>query len=158
MNPYLFHCLLDHRDAVPLVGADIEGAEALIALLDIGVASAGEIAAVDGAILEASEHDLPILIDGFIVTVAALMASRISPNCSRVMLFATRSAEKGHAKALEAISKISEASNLPSPSPPALSMGLRLGEATAGILAVPIARSAVSVLCDMATIKEILSG
>ena len=53
-----------------------------------------------GAILEASERGVPTLVDGFICTVAALLAASISPWATRVMMFSTLSAERGHEVAL----------------------------------------------------------
>lgn len=62
-----------------------------------------EIATLVGAILQASEQNLPVLLDGFIVTVAALVASYLAPSRCRVFLFSTQSAEKGHEVAVKKI-------------------------------------------------------
>jgi nicotinate-nucleotide--dimethylbenzimidazole phosphoribosyltransferase len=51
-----------------------------------------EIAGLVGAILEASDRDMPVLVDGFIVTVAALVAASLSPNVCRVLFLSTMSA------------------------------------------------------------------
>ena len=92
--------------------------------------------------------------DGFICTVAALLAASISPWATRVMMFSTLSAERGHEVALNAIAKIAETNGLPAPPAPALSMGLRLGEGTGAVLAVPLLRSACQML-RMATLSEL---
>ena len=113
-----------------------------------------EIAGIVGAILEASERGVPTLVDGFICTVAALLAASISPWATRIMMFSTLSAERGHEVALNAIAKIAETNGLPAPPAPALSMGLRLGEGTGAVLAVPLLRSACQML-RMATLSEL---
>jgi len=116
-----------------------------------------EIASMVGAMLQASELDLAILVDGFIVTAAALVAVSMDPRVCRVLFFASRSAESGQGMALEKIKAISRANDIPYDETPALSMGLRMGEATAGLLAVNLLRSSAAVLSSMATIQEILS-
>ena len=117
-----------------------------------------EIVAMVGAILEAYDQNLPVMIDGFIVTVAALAACRICPEASRCLFFATRSSEKGQQVALNAITRLACESNVPPPSPPVLSMYLRMGECTGAILAVPIFQSAVAMISNMATLQDILSN
>jgi nicotinate-nucleotide--dimethylbenzimidazole phosphoribosyltransferase len=116
-----------------------------------------EIAAMVGAFLEASSLDLPVLVDGFIATAAALVAVSISPNVSRVLFFASHSAEPGHKAAIKKIQAIAREYNIPVDEGPALSMHLRMGEATAALLAVPILRSSAEIVAGMATIQDILS-
>ena len=82
-----------------------------------------EIAAMVGSMLEASERDIPILVDGFIVTTAAMIACQIDPSVTRVLLFATQSTEKGQAIALDIISKIATSNCIMKP---ALIMNLRM--------------------------------
>ncbi|HVH36347.1 MAG TPA: nicotinate-nucleotide--dimethylbenzimidazole phosphoribosyltransferase, partial [Tahibacter sp.] len=59
-----------------------------------------EIAALAGAYVAAAQHGLPVLVDGFIASVAALAAVRLNPACRDWLLFAHRSAETGHARVL----------------------------------------------------------
>jgi nicotinate-nucleotide--dimethylbenzimidazole phosphoribosyltransferase len=115
-----------------------------------------ELVAIVGAIQKASELNIPVVVDGFIVTTAALMAALLSPSTTRVLLFATSSSEKGHALALARIQQIAKESNLPVPPLPALSMQLRMGEGTGALMAMPLLRSAAKVLNDMATLEDIL--
>ncbi|CAB9510508.1 Nicotinate-nucleotide--dimethylbenzimidazole phosphoribosyltransferase [Seminavis robusta] len=116
-----------------------------------------EIAALVGAFLEASQLDVAVLVDGFIATAAALVAVSISPNVCHVLFFTSHSAEPGQRAALEKIHAIARENNFPVDECPVLSMGLRMGEATAALLAVPILRSSAMVLSDMATIQDILA-
>src|SRR5262249_8099065 len=62
-----------------------------------------EIAAICGAIIAAAQRRVPILIDGFIVSVAALMAARLNPSCRPFLLPSHQSAEQGHILVLQAL-------------------------------------------------------
>lgn len=102
-----------------------------------------EIAALAGAYVAAAQSGLPVLVDGFIATAAALVAVRVQPDCRAWMLFAHRSHEFGHARLLDAL----EAA-------PLLDLGLRLGEASGAALAVPLLRLACALHGGMATFGE----
>jgi nicotinate-nucleotide--dimethylbenzimidazole phosphoribosyltransferase len=102
-----------------------------------------EIAAITGAIIAAAQAGIPILVDGFIVSVAALMASRINPSCRPYLIFAHRSAEQGHRLVLDALD-----------ARPLLDLDLRLGEGSGAALALPILRAACALHQGMATFAE----
>ncbi|HHH45839.1 MAG TPA: nicotinate-nucleotide--dimethylbenzimidazole phosphoribosyltransferase, partial [Thiotrichales bacterium] len=102
-----------------------------------------EIAALAGAFLAAASRRLPVLVDGFIATAAALVAVRLAPRSRRWMLFAHRSAEPGHARLLEALA-----------AEPLLSLGMRLGEGSGAAAAVPLLRLALALHAGMATFEE----
>jgi len=140
------------KKAIMLHGSSIQGA--MDALERLGGA---EIAALVGAILEASERNLAILVDGFIVTTAALLAALLSPYVCRVLLLATQSAEIGQLAAIQRIQSIAQENGIPRLESPAITMGLRMGEASAALLAVPILRIATVVLSEMGTIQDIIS-
>lgn len=120
-------------------------ADPLGALADLGGL---EIAALTGAMLAARQARLPVLLDGFIVGAAALVAAQADPDVRASLIPATRSAEPGHAAILEALDLGS----------PLLDLGLRLGEASAATLAIPLARAACAVAAEMATLAEVLAG
>jgi len=135
--------------------------------LTMGVLAAlggAEIAAMVGCILESSAREafynegIPVVIDGYIVTAAALVAAHLEPRSTRVMFLATKSAEAGQAIAIESIQEVAEKNGILVPSNPALDMQLRLGEGSGGIMAVPILRSAAAVINDMATLKSMMEG
>jgi pyruvate/2-oxoglutarate dehydrogenase complex dihydrolipoamide acyltransferase (E2) component len=110
-----------------------------------------EIAARGGAILEASERDVPVLVDGFVVTAAALVAAAISPAACRVMFFASKSGdETGQGAAMAKVRAIARENGIDIQEGPALSMGLRMGEGSGAMPA--------EVLNRMGTIKELLSS
>jgi nicotinate-nucleotide--dimethylbenzimidazole phosphoribosyltransferase len=102
-----------------------------------------EIAALCGAYISAAQRGLPVLVDGYITTVAALAAVRINPGCREWMFFAHRSRERGHARLLAALE-----------ADPLLDLGLRLGEASGAAAAVPLMRLACELHSRMATFAQ----
>ncbi|KAL3780001.1 LOW QUALITY PROTEIN: hypothetical protein ACHAW5_008322 [Stephanodiscus triporus] len=127
--------------------------EPLMALSAVGGA---EIAALVGGMIEASDRDVPVLVDGFIVTTAAMIACMIDPSVTRVLLFATKSTEVGQSVALDVINGIATSNGIPPPVAPALDMRLRMGEATGALLALPLVRSACAIVAELATLDEVL--
>lgn len=102
-----------------------------------------ELAALAGAYTTAAVHRVPVLVDGFIATVAALAAVRRTPSLRPWLLFAHGSAEPGHARVLEALD-----------AEPLLSLGMRLGEGSGAAVAVPLLRAACALHNGMATFAE----
>jgi nicotinate-nucleotide--dimethylbenzimidazole phosphoribosyltransferase len=102
-----------------------------------------EIAAISGAIIAAALRRIPVLVDGFIVSVAALAASHLNPSCRPYLIFSHRSAEQGHRLVLQALG----ARTL-------LDLDLRLGEGSGAALALPILRLACALHNQMATFSE----
>eukprot|EP00521_Asterionellopsis_glacialis_P010889 CAMPEP_0195305254 /NCGR_PEP_ID=MMETSP0707-20130614/35958_1 /TAXON_ID=33640 /ORGANISM="Asterionellopsis glacialis, Strain CCMP134" /LENGTH=286 /DNA_ID=CAMNT_0040369319 /DNA_START=50 /DNA_END=907 /DNA_ORIENTATION=- len=117
-----------------------------------------EIAAMVGGIIQASDQNIPVLVDGLIVTTAAMIAVLIEPRVCRILFFATKSTEQGQLLAMEKIQNIAKRHKFPtSPEEPALNMNLRMGEGTGALLAVPLLRSAVAIVSEMATLNDVLS-
>jgi nicotinate-nucleotide--dimethylbenzimidazole phosphoribosyltransferase len=102
-----------------------------------------EIAALTGAYLFCGQQGLPVLVDGFIASAAALVAVRFQPQLSPWLLFAHRSAEPGHRHIIEAL----QAS-------PLLDLQMRLGEGSGAAVAVPLLQMAVATHNQMATFAE----
>lgn len=102
-----------------------------------------EIAALTGAYLYAAHCGLPVLIDGFISSVAALLAVHVNPDCRDWFFYGHRSDEKGHKIVLEALA-----------AEPILDLRLRLGEASGAVLAVPILQMACRLHNEMATFSQ----
>jgi nicotinate-nucleotide--dimethylbenzimidazole phosphoribosyltransferase len=102
-----------------------------------------EIAALAGAYLHAAALGLPVLVDGFISSVAALLAVRMQPACRDWLLFGHRSAEPGHRLVLEALEAV-----------PVLDLGMRLGEGSGAAAALPVLRAACALHNAMATFAE----
>ncbi|MEN5202639.1 nicotinate-nucleotide--dimethylbenzimidazole phosphoribosyltransferase [Pseudomonas wadenswilerensis] len=102
-----------------------------------------EIAALVGAYLGCAQAGVAVLVDGFICTVAALVATRINPGCRDWLLFGHRGAEPGHRRVLAELD-----------AEPLLELGLRLGEGSGAALAVPVLRLACDLHGQMATFAE----
>ncbi|KWU01257.1 nicotinate-nucleotide--dimethylbenzimidazole phosphoribosyltransferase [Vibrio toranzoniae] len=102
-----------------------------------------EIVQMVGAFLGAYQNRIPVLVDGFIVSVAAYVATLIEPNCRDYMIFAHRSEESGHKILLELLD-----------AEPLLDLGLRLGEGTGAALAMPIIRAAAEFYNNMASFES----
>lgn len=102
-----------------------------------------EIAAMAGAYVACAQQGLPMLIDGFISSSAALAASRVCPAAVDWMLLAHASAEPGHRAMAEAMGLR-----------PLLDLGMRLGEGSGAAAAVPLLRLACSLHAQMATFAE----
>ncbi len=102
-----------------------------------------EIAALTGTYIAAAQSGMPVLVDGFISSVAALLAVRINPDVRNWLLFAHTSAEPGHQRVLVAMN-----------AEPLLQLGMRLGEGSGAAVAVPLLRLACALHNGMATFAE----
>jgi nicotinate-nucleotide--dimethylbenzimidazole phosphoribosyltransferase len=98
-----------------------------------------EMAAMAGAAVEAAASRLAVVVDGFISSVAVLAAVRAKPAIRPSLFFAHRSAEMGHAVALEAMK-----------ARPMLDLGMRLGEGTGAAIALRLLAAAADLLRDLA--------
>jgi nicotinate-nucleotide--dimethylbenzimidazole phosphoribosyltransferase len=102
-----------------------------------------EIAALAGAYLSCAQSGLPVLVDGFISSVAALAAVRLCPGAASWFFFSHASAEPGHRQVLAALQ-----------ARPLLDLSMRLGEGSGAAVAVPLLRLACSLHAGMATFDE----
>ena len=91
-----------------------------------------------GAMLQAAELRMIILVDGFIMTACMLAASKLYPEVLDYAIFGHSGDESGHRRMLDALG-----------AKPLLSLGLRLGEGTGAICAYPIVDSAVRMVNQM---------
>jgi nicotinate-nucleotide--dimethylbenzimidazole phosphoribosyltransferase len=101
-----------------------------------------EIGGLAGLILAGAAHRVPVVLDGFIATAAALLAATLAPAVRGVLFAAHRSVEPGHAVALAYLGLT-----------PYLDLALRLGEGTGAALFVHLARAAARIFSEMATFK-----
>jgi nicotinate-nucleotide--dimethylbenzimidazole phosphoribosyltransferase len=99
-----------------------------------------EHAAIAGFILGGAALRVPVILDGVIACSAALAAAALAPSSVDAMVAGHRSVEPGASIALVHLGL-----------EPLLDLGLRLGEGTGAVLALPIVASAARVLCDVAT-------
>lgn len=106
-----------------------------------------EIAMMTGAVIGAASARIPVLVDGFIASAAALAAIRMVPAVRDYCVFCHCSAERGHQRMLAALE-----------AEPLLDLGLRLGEGTGALLALPLVRAASRLMSDVASLDDVLSG
>lgn len=102
-----------------------------------------EIAALCGAYLHCAQTGLPVLVDGFISSVAALVAIQINPGVSGWLFYAHQSAEPGHKIVLDALNV-----------KPLLSLDMHLGEGSGAAVALPLLQMACELHSKMATFDE----
>lgn len=102
-----------------------------------------EIAMMVGAILQAAEKQMIILIDGFIVTTSLLFAKTLYKDVIHYCIFSHLSGEKAHEMLVNYLG-----------GKPLLSLGMRLGEGTGAALAYPLLSASVKFLNDMASFEE----
>ena len=102
-----------------------------------------EFAAIAGAVMAARVGRIPVLLDGYACTAAAAVLYAVDPHALDHCRVAHRSAEPGHTRLLQAIGQR-----------PLLDMDMRLGEASAAALAVPILKAAAACHNGMATFAD----
>lgn len=102
-----------------------------------------EIGGLAGVMLGAASKNIPVMVDGFISTAAAMIAVTLAPQCKDYLMFAHRSKENGHGLMLNWLN-----------AKPLLDLDLRLGEGTGATLGISLAEAACKILSDMATFGE----
>ncbi|MHB1611085.1 MAG: nicotinate-nucleotide--dimethylbenzimidazole phosphoribosyltransferase [Sulfobacillus sp.] len=102
-----------------------------------------EIGALAGAYVAAAQHHIPILLDGFITTTAALWAIQVEPRVKDVLVASHVSHEPGHRLVLEALGLL-----------PLLDLGMRLGEGSGALMAYPVIQLACGVMAKTATFAD----
>ncbi len=102
-----------------------------------------EIIALTGAYIKAAQSGLPILVDGFISSVAALCAVRLNKGVNDYLIFSHVSAEQGHRKVLETLNKSA-----------LIDLNMRLGEGSGAAVTVNLLQSACHLHNQMATFAE----
>lgn len=101
-----------------------------------------DLAAMAGFCAQAAVRRTPLLLDGVVVTAAALVADRMAPGARAWWQAGHRSTEPAHTLALAHLELV-----------PIVDLGLRLGEGTGAAVALPVLRAAVATLASMATFE-----
>jgi nicotinate-nucleotide--dimethylbenzimidazole phosphoribosyltransferase len=136
---------LAHKEALidqALARASDRTADPVECLTALGSA---DLAAATGYLVAAAEAGVPVLLDGVISVACALTADRIAPGAASWFAAGHRSTEPAQALALSKLGL-----------EPVLDLGMRLGEGSGAVAAVPVLRSAVSVLRDVALLADLL--
>jgi nicotinate-nucleotide--dimethylbenzimidazole phosphoribosyltransferase len=102
-----------------------------------------EIATMVGALIQAASERRILLIDGFIASIALLVAERLAPGVLQYAIFAHHSVEPGHAHLLRLLN-----------AEPLLTMQMRLGEGSGAALAYPLLQSACAIINEMASFSD----
>ncbi|KRE28630.1 nicotinate-nucleotide--dimethylbenzimidazole phosphoribosyltransferase [Mycobacterium sp. Soil538] len=112
-----------------------------VALLRI--CGGADLAAMTGFCAQAALRRTPVLLDGVVVTAAALAAERLAPGARQWWQAGHRSTEPAHSLALRELGL-----------EPIVDLGMRLGEGSGALVALPVLRAAVATLATMATFEE----
>jgi nicotinate-nucleotide--dimethylbenzimidazole phosphoribosyltransferase len=102
-----------------------------------------ELAAIAGAVVEARRRSIPVVLDGFVACASVAPLARTRADALTHCVAGHRSAEPGHGRLLERLGL-----------EPLLDLGMRLGEASGALTAVPILRLAAASVVDVATFEE----
>ncbi len=131
------------KDALQLHHKEIyndSGPDPLAVLRHVG---GFEIAALTGAYIHAAQLGMPVIVDGFICSAAALVAIKLKPAIGAWLMLSHASAEPGHAAIVEALGDR-----------PMLDLGMRLGEGSGAATVIPLMRLACQLHNRMATFAE----
>ncbi|AKP57929.1 nicotinate-nucleotide--dimethylbenzimidazole phosphoribosyltransferase [Mycobacteroides abscessus] len=109
----------------------------------LGVAGGADLAAMTGFLAQAAVRRTPVLLDGLVVTSAALVAEQLAPGARQWWLAGHRSTEPAHSLALQRLRL-----------DPVLDLQMRLGEGSGALVALPVLQAAVGTLAQMATFDE----
>jgi nicotinate-nucleotide--dimethylbenzimidazole phosphoribosyltransferase len=132
------------RDVVAQALVRVEGrtgdpVEVLTAL------GSADLAAATGFLVEASTRGVPVVLDGLMSLACAVLAEAIAPGAAAWWVAGHRSTEPAQAHALKSLGL-----------EPLLDLGMRLGEGSGAVAALPVLRSGVAVLRDVALLSEVL--
>ena len=132
------------RDVVAQALARVEGrtADPVEVLTALGSA---DLAATTGFLVEASTRGVPVVLDGLMSVACALLAEAIAPGAAAWWVAGHRSTEPAQAHALKSLGL-----------EPLLDLGMRLGEGSGAVAALPVLRSGIAVLRDVALLSEVL--
>lgn len=126
------------RDALRRARKVVEDPVALLR-----TAGGADIAALAGFLAQAAVRRTPVLLDGVVVGAAALVAQELAPGARQWWLAGHRSAEPSASLVLEHLDLV-----------PVLDLGMRLGEGSGALTALPVVTAAVRVLGEMVTFAE----
>ncbi len=132
------------RDVVAeaLERAEARTADPVEVLTALGSA---DLAATVGFLVEASTRGVPVLLDGLMSLACAVVAEALAPGAAAWWLAGHRSTEPAQAHALKSLGL-----------DPVLDLGMRLGEGSGAVAALPVLRASVAVLRDVALLSEVL--
>lgn len=136
---------LVHKQIIVQQALDRAGARLDDPIQTLQAVSSADLAATVGYLLEAAESGVPVLLDGLMSVACALTADRIAPGAAAWFAAGHRSTEPAQTLALEKLGL-----------EPVLELGMRLGEGSGAVAAVPVLRSAAALLRDVALLADLM--
>ncbi len=121
-----------------VAGRDLDAVETLAAL------GSADLAASAGYLAAAARSGVPVLLDGLICVAAAVLADRLTPGAAAWFVAGHRSTEPAQSIALDKLGLV-----------PLLDLGMRLGEGSGAVAAVPLVRSAALLLAEVALLADL---
>jgi len=109
----------------------------------VRTAGGADIAAMAAFLAQAAVRRTPVILDGVVTGAAAMLAEELAPGARQWWLAGHRSVEPAHALALQHLELV-----------PILDLGMRLGEGSGALAALPLVQMAVRVLAEMATFAD----
>ncbi|MFZ5869892.1 MAG: nicotinate-nucleotide--dimethylbenzimidazole phosphoribosyltransferase [Actinomycetota bacterium] len=135
---------LRHKTGVVDAALARTGARAEDPVETLTALGSADLAASTGYLLAAAQDGVPVLLDGLMSVACALTADRIEPGAAAWFAAGHRSTEPAQSLALAKLGL-----------EPLLDLGLRLGEGSGAVAAVPVVRSAAALLRDVALLEEL---
>ena len=126
-----------------VVGAAIERMRDRDPLAALASGSGADIVAMTATLIGVATAKIPILLDGVVSSAAAVAAEHLAPGVREWMVAGHRSTEPGQSRALAFLDR-----------DPVLDLGMRLGEGSGALTALPIINSAIVTLAEMATFEQ----
>lgn len=135
---------LAHKTEVIDAALARTGERAADPLQRLAALGSADMAAAVGYLLGAARRGVPVLLDGVIAVSEAVVAASIDPGVVAWLQAGHRSTERGQSVALTRLGL-----------EPLVDLGLRLGEGTGAVVAVPVLRAAVAALNDIAQLSDL---
>ncbi len=136
---------LAHKIEIVQAALDRVGDRAEDPVECLATLGSADLAASSGFMAEAARQGVPVLLDGLISVACALMADRLAPGAAAWFAAGHRSTEPAQAFALEKLGL-----------EPILDVSMRLGEGSGAVAAVPLVRSSIALMRDVALLADIL--
>jgi nicotinate-nucleotide--dimethylbenzimidazole phosphoribosyltransferase len=135
---------LAHKQRVVQQALDRAGERTADPVETLTALGSADLAASTGYLAEAARQGVPVLLDGLMAVACGLTADRIEPGAAAWFAAGHRSTEPAQSLALAKLGL-----------EPVLDLGMRLGEGSGAVAAVPVLRSAVALLRDVALLSEL---
>ncbi|AIY18046.1 nicotinate-nucleotide--dimethylbenzimidazole phosphoribosyltransferase [Pimelobacter simplex] len=136
---------LRHKQALVQQALDRVGDRIADPMDALTALSSADLVATVGYLVQAAESGVPVLLDGLMSVACALYAEQLAPGATAWFAAGHRSTEPAQALALDKLGLS-----------PVLDLGLRLGEGSGAVAAVPVLRSAVALLRDVALLADLM--